>query len=120
MNEILANDFKYEVVERIESMLSIKWPYEYAIIYLAKFNNEISINDVVDLVNQRDSTLKLIVNEHETLILRAMDRLSKRHKKQKWSFGELKNEIFYVESEISELLMMTVTLTTLRNDWNTV
>ncbi|WP_210471748.1 DUF3427 domain-containing protein [Sporosarcina sp. 6E9] len=101
--EILENDLKYEIVERIESMLSIKWPYEYAIIYLAKSSNEISINDVVAWLTKRFD-LEINRDEHETLILRAMDRLSKRYKKQKWSFGEIKNEIFYVERAISEIL----------------
>ena len=100
--EILANAFKYEIIERIESMLSIKWPYEYAVIYLAKSKKEVSIHDVVQWLTKRFD-LQIIREEHETLIVRAMDRLSKRHKKHKWSFGELKNEVFYIENTISEL-----------------
>jgi len=99
---ILANDFKYEVVERIESMLSIKWPYEYGIIYLAKRNKEISVDNVVLWLTKRFD-LKITRTEHETLIMRAMDRLSKRHKKQKWTFGKLSDEVFYVNPEISTL-----------------
>ena len=100
--EILGDAFKYEIIERIESMLSIKWPYEYAVIYLAKTKKEVSINDVVEWLTKRFD-LQIIREEHETLIVRAMDRLSKRHKKHKWSFGELKNEVFYIENAISEL-----------------
>lgn len=100
--EILANAFKYEIVERIESMLSIKWPYEYAIIYLAKSQKEISINDIVQWLTKRFD-LEIKRDEHETLILRAMDRLSKRFKKQKWTFGELENGVFYIENAVSEV-----------------
>ncbi len=99
---ILADDFRYEVVERIESTLPIKWPYEYAILYLAKFNTEISLSNVVDWLTKRfDFEIKR--EQHDTLILRAMDRLSKRAKKQTWIFGELIGETFFVNIEIIEL-----------------
>lgn len=101
---ILANSFKYEVVERIESMLAIKWPYEYGIIYLAKNNNVISVDDIVNWLTKRFD-LDIVRDEHETLILRAMDRLSKRHKKQKWAFGVLLGDIFKVSPEISKIFM---------------
>ena len=51
-----------------------------------------------------------------TLILRAMDRLSKTFKKQTWSFGELIKETLFVNAEIINCLMMTNTLLTLKND----
>jgi superfamily II DNA or RNA helicase len=100
--EILEDDYKYEIVERIESMLSIKWPYEYAIIYLAMSSSEVSINNVVTWLTKRFD-LEINRDEHETLILRAMDRLSNRHKQQKWSFGEMKDQVFIVENKISEV-----------------
>lgn len=100
--ELLENTFKYEIVERIESMLSIKWPYEYAIIYLAKSNKKLSINDVVRWLTKRFD-LEIKYDEHETLILRAMDRLSKHHKKQKWSFGNLEDEVFSIDNAISKV-----------------
>ena len=75
---ILNNDLKYEVVERIESMLAIKWPYEYGILYLSK-NKEITVDDIINWLTKRFD-LEIVRSEHETLILRAMDRLSKRHK----------------------------------------
>lgn len=101
-SEILADSFKYEIIERIESMLSIKWPYEYAVIYLAISNKEISIPDIIEWLQKRFD-LEIVREEHETLILRALDRLSKRHKKQHWYFGELENEIFYVNHSISDV-----------------
>ena len=100
--EILAEDFKYEVVERIENMLSIKWPYEYAIIYLSQSKKDISIVDVVKWLTSRFD-LEIKHDEHDTLILRAMDRLSKRHKKKSWHFGVLKDEVFYVDNAVSEV-----------------
>lgn len=99
---ILASDLKYEVIERIESLLSIKWPYEYSIIYLAQNNQKLTVEDVVLWLTKRFD-LEIIRSEHETLIIRAMDRLSKGHKKQKWAFGKLTNETFYVNPDISTL-----------------
>ena len=99
---ILADDYRYEVVERIESALPIKWPYEYAILYLAKLNTEVSVVNVVDWLTRRFD-LEIKREQHETLILRAMDRLSKKHKKQTWSFGELVKETFFVNPEVIEL-----------------
>jgi len=99
---ILTDDFRYEVIERIESALPIKWPYEYAILYLAKFNTEVSVDNVVDwLVRRFDFEIKR--EQHNTLILRAMDRLAKRFKKQTWSFGELIKETLFVNPEIINL-----------------
>ncbi|MCZ8535254.1 DUF3427 domain-containing protein [Psychrobacillus psychrodurans] len=99
---IFSNDFRYEVVERIESMLPIKWPYEYAIIYLSKFKTEISVDDIVIWIAKRFD-LEIKHTEHKTLILRAMDRLSNRFKKQTWIFGELIKESFYVNNQIIKL-----------------
>lgn len=99
---ILEENNRYELIERIENMLPIKWPYEYGIIYLMKWKNEITIDDVVVWLSKRFD-FELIRSEHETLILRAMDRLSKRYKKQKWSFGEFTGERFLVNDQIKEL-----------------
>ena len=62
---ILADDFRYEIIERIESALPIKWPYEYAILYLAKFNTEVSVDNVVDwLIRRFDFEIKREQHEH--------------------------------------------------------
>jgi len=98
---ILADVFRYEIVERIESALPIKWPYEYAILYLAKFTNEVSVDKVVSWLSKRfDFEIKR--EQHDTLILRAMDRLSSGTKKQTWSFGDLIEGTFIVNPEITE------------------
>ncbi|SFI62154.1 DUF3427 domain-containing protein [Thermoflavimicrobium dichotomicum] len=101
--KLLENTYAVEVVERIEQMLPIKWPYELAILELALKKQQVMVEDVVEHLQQRFA-LEMDIEKHQGLIVQAMAKLASPYKKQNWIFGSIDNHVFYVNDRFIEMV----------------
>ncbi|HWO97748.1 MAG TPA: DUF3427 domain-containing protein [Bacillus sp. (in: firmicutes)] len=99
---ILDNSLMLELTERLEQQLPLKWPYEFVILEIALKQQKVSYQDVVKQLEKRFAT-KVNLENHESLIKQSMIRLSNTYKKQKWTFGEMDNDTFILNTAILEL-----------------
>lgn len=100
---ILNNPYLLEMVQRLEQSLPLKWPYEFAILSLAKQYDKVSVTDVTSYLTSRFG-VDLEVEQHESYILRAMERLAAPYKKQKWVFGRCVESTFIFDEEFKKSL----------------
>jgi len=100
--KLIQNQYLFEVLERIESNYPIKWPYEFIILELALEKERITLADIVKQIKIRFN-VDIVIEEHISLILKAMERLSESYKKCNWSFGTIDNETFIVNDKFSNL-----------------
>ena len=98
----IKDTLKSEVFERLEQQLPLKWPYEFAILDLARTKHTVTVDDVIHYLEKKFS-INLSSEGHRTIIVRAMDRLSKPYKKQTLRFGSVEDEMFNMDSKIIAL-----------------
>lgn len=101
--ELIKNTYALEVVERLEKMFPIKWPYEFNLLQIALEKPRIYVEDIVaELVSRFGVNIE--VDQHTEFIKRAMERLTQTYKKQTWSFGQMYGDDFVVDSEFQKLI----------------
>lgn len=100
---LLADENKLALIERVEGMLPLKWPYEFAIYKLGLSQQVISVPDVRMWLSKRFS-IHLDANMHDTLIERAMTRITAMRPKQKSPLGTIIDECFSFSNTTNELL----------------
>lgn len=88
---LLSSELEVEIVRRLENALPLKWPYEFAVLYVAIRSKKIGVAEVLESLRNRFS-IEITASEHQEHIHRAMQRLSMSYKKQKWTFGEYDEE----------------------------
>ncbi|KAA6447298.1 DUF3427 domain-containing protein [Bacillus swezeyi] len=100
--DILNNSLVVEIVARLEQQLPLKWPYEFLTLLCGLRKEVITVEDVKKALKTYFN-VKMISNAHDNLIIQSIKRLSKKYKKQKWSFGELKGDGFEINTQITEI-----------------
>jgi len=100
---LLSDEIKMSLIERIEGMLPLKWPYEFAVYKLGMLKSDISVLDVRLWLSKRFS-IHIEPNSHDTLIERAMIRLSNLRPKQQMALGIYANNVFTFSPETFQLL----------------
>lgn len=94
-----------ETVERLENMLPLKWPYEYAILdHVLEANSRLVTVDDVLVRLQQWFSLEVHRAHHESLIQRAMAELAIPYKKHGWAFGQVADGAFEVDEQHLHLL----------------
>ncbi|WP_124726878.1 DUF3427 domain-containing protein [Staphylospora marina] len=94
--KLLQHPYGLEVVQRLEQMLPLKWPYEFILLEWAMEKGSITVEDVLSRLEKK-FCLQLDKEKHMNRILRAMERCSQPYKKQSWSFGSVEHEVFNVD-----------------------
>jgi superfamily II DNA or RNA helicase/HKD family nuclease len=100
---LFADGDKMALIERIECMLPLKWPYEFAIYKLGMSQQDVSISEVLKWLSMRFS-IQLDSNLHNTLIERAMSRLTALRPKQKTPLGTITDDVFSFSNTTTKLL----------------
>jgi hypothetical protein len=100
--QLIQNQFLFEVLERIENNYPIKWPYEFIILELALENPKVTIEDIAKQIKTRFN-VDIVIEEHKSLIIKSMERLSENNKKCNWSFGTIDHETFIVNDNFFKL-----------------
>lgn len=101
--KILDHSLMYELVERLENQFPIKWPYELVILEIGLENRYVTLGDIVTVLERKFAT-KVNIDKHRNLLIQAMERMSSRYKKQKWSIGTLSNNQFILNKDILLLI----------------
>ncbi|AMO58289.1 restriction endonuclease subunit R [Endozoicomonas montiporae] len=103
--ELVNNIYLQEIAERLESVLPLKWPYEFAIIsvILDQKNASISISDVIKKLETLFN-INFEPKQHKALIFSAMKELSLGYKRMTWSFGKLESDAFKINTDFIELI----------------
>ncbi|NRR05927.1 DUF3427 domain-containing protein [Brevibacillus sp. RS1.1] len=96
---LLPNPLELEIVQRLEQMFPVKWPYELAVLSLAITHEEVGIPEVISFLGEKFGTT-LDPLKHQGYICRSMQKLTEPYKKQKWSFGSLRNDTFVMDELI--------------------
>lgn len=98
-NEILNDPFRLEIVQRLEQMLPLKWPYEFMVLDLAFRNSSVNAEAVVTELKKRFGP-SVSLDAHRPYIEKAMQRLVESIKKQTWSFGDYADGTFTMNEDI--------------------
>lgn len=96
---LLDLPLELEMVQRMEQMYPVKWPYELAVLSLAVVYDRVSVEQVIKFLGEKFGT-KLDQSKHKGYILRSMQKLSETYKKQKWSFGTVIDDNFVMDDLI--------------------
>lgn len=99
----IENKYLLEVLERIESMYPAKWIYEFIILRLSKNKQSVNMDDIVEEIEYCFS-IEVNKDEHKKLIIRSMNELSEKYKKQDWNFGTVEGESFIFDYEFLNLI----------------
>lgn len=98
---VLANSDLVRSLERIEKLLPIKWPYEFALLELTLEQKEIAIEDVLYRLVYRFS-MEIQGEYHDRLIYRAMNNLATIVRDI--SFGKVEGNSFVVDPAYQEMI----------------
>jgi superfamily II DNA or RNA helicase/HKD family nuclease len=90
---ILEDSIKLQMVQRLEKLLPIKWPYEYSILAIALVHLQFTIKDVIADLQYRFA-LQISEEMHGSKIEKAMQKLATASPKHNWSFGDCVDEKF--------------------------
>jgi superfamily II DNA or RNA helicase/HKD family nuclease len=96
---LLASGLSLEIVQRLEQMLPLKWPYEFVILHEA-INNLVVTPELVITELKRRFGSQVIAEQQLPYIERAMTRLTETYKKQKWAFGQISDGSFILDQKI--------------------
>ena len=103
--QLQENRHLQEVAERLESMLPLKWPYEFIILLLALEQRLSTIT--TDAVKERLKdyfNLSIDSHQHKPLIASAMKELAESYKRMTWAFGETHGESFHIDLAFTALI----------------
>lgn len=101
-DESLIDDAdRLQMLQRIEKMLPVKWPYDLCVLAVALEKNAVSVQDVLAQLQYRFA-ITLSEGEHMKKIVRAMEKLAEVQKNQSWSFGELENGVFLLSERVKQ------------------
>jgi superfamily II DNA or RNA helicase/HKD family nuclease len=102
LDENLLNDVeRLQIIQRIEKMLPVKWPYDLCVLTVALVKGTVSVQDVIAQLQFRFA-INLSEEDHEKKILRAMEKLAEAQNKHKWSFGELRDGLFILSEPVKK------------------
>jgi len=96
---LLSSHLELEIIQRLEQMYPIKWPYELAILALATRHAQVTVSQVASFLEEKFG-IAVDENKHRGYILRSMQKLAEPYKKQKWSFGSVVNDTFLMDDQI--------------------
>jgi superfamily II DNA or RNA helicase/HKD family nuclease len=103
-NLILGDELLLQIIERLEKMLPIKWPYELSILGLAVEKNWVRLEEIIADLEFRFATH--IPKEQQTnKIYKAMTKLSEVQFRQNWSFGKVEQGMFQLAPAIREKIV---------------
>ncbi|PWK15972.1 DUF3427 domain-containing protein [Tumebacillus permanentifrigoris] len=97
---LLASEFHFSLVQRLEQMLPLRWPYEFVVLDLATKLKTVTVSQVISELQKRFSTTLINEQVHGSFVLQAMRRLSKIPSKQQWAFGEFSDEQFIISEKV--------------------
>lgn len=96
---LLALPLELEIIQRLEQLYPVKWPYELAILSLALRYNQVNVSQVAAFLGEKFG-IAIDVSKHQGYILRSMQKLTENYKKQKWSFGSITDGTFVMDALI--------------------
>ena len=96
---LLSSPLELEIIQRLEQMYPIKWPYEQAILALATRYVQVNVSQVASFLGEKFG-ITVDENKHRGYILRSMQKLAEPYKKQRWSFGSVKDDVFLMDDLI--------------------
>jgi superfamily II DNA or RNA helicase/HKD family nuclease len=99
--ELLEDSLRLQMVQRLESMLPVKWPYEIAVLAVSLKKNEVTVEDVIVELQYRFA-INLTAEVQGSKIERAMEKLAAPTTKHKWSWGSLSEGVFTLSSEVKD------------------
>ncbi|MFK7693057.1 DUF3427 domain-containing protein [Paenibacillus sp. HJGM_3] len=102
-NRILKDELLLQVIQRLETMLPIKWPYELSVLGLAIEKGLVSFEDVVADLEFRFA-IHISIEQQANKIYRAMTKLADVQSRQNWSFGMADHGKFWLAPAIREML----------------
>ncbi|MBA2943569.1 DUF3427 domain-containing protein [Paenibacillus sp. CGMCC 1.16610] len=100
--ELLNNNEMLEVVQRLEDMLPLKWPYDFSVISAAFEKETITRGDVLDDLAYRFG-IRVSEEIHGNKIDKAMEKLATKLAKQQWTFGNYDNGSFSGSSVLQQI-----------------
>ncbi|SEB97411.1 DUF3427 domain-containing protein [Paenibacillus sp. GP183] len=96
--EVLLDARKLQMIQRLESLMPIKWPYECSIISIMLQKDRVSVDDVVsDLIYR--FAIPISVDAHKGKIEKGMQKLATSISKHDWNWGQYKEGIFVISDE---------------------
>ncbi|TVX99399.1 DUF3427 domain-containing protein [Paenibacillus cremeus] len=113
---LLENSRLLQIVQRLEKMLPVKWPYELTVLDLAiKKRGTICLDDVlIDL--QFRFAVQISRENQAKKIYRAMEKLAEIQSKHSWSFGSVDNGTFTLSPIVMEMLASDPSIGTYLNE----
>jgi superfamily II DNA or RNA helicase/HKD family nuclease len=99
--DILSDLQKLQIVQRLESMLPIKWPYEYSVIFLALSQSYVSLQDVLTDLQYRFA-IQIPEEVHRSKIEKAMQKAATVAPKQSWTFGRFVDGKFTLSEQMTQ------------------
>lgn len=100
-NNLLSDSIKLQIIQRVEKMLPIKWPYEFVMLSMALNNDEVTVDNTFKELKYRFS-LEISHDHHRQKILRSMENLSEVLRNQHWSFGTFDGQKLNVHFKFRE------------------
>ncbi|TCP54630.1 superfamily II DNA or RNA helicase [Tumebacillus sp. BK434] len=100
---LLEDHLALQIIQRLERMFPLKWPYEFIILELAFQHEEVQVPQVLTEL-QRRFRVPVTAEQHKPYVVRAMERLSEEQSKFKWSFGRVLNDTFSLEEPIKHAM----------------
>ncbi|PTX49817.1 superfamily II DNA or RNA helicase [Melghirimyces profundicolus] len=101
--QLVEDPYALEVLERLEKMLPLKWPYEMVVLEKAFTQEVVSLEDVLRQLQYRFG-IQPERETHEGLIKKGMERLSQTYKKQAWAFGRVDGDQWMVDDAFRKLM----------------
>ncbi|RNB53896.1 DUF3427 domain-containing protein [Brevibacillus gelatini] len=96
---LITLPLELEIIQRIEQMYPVKWPYELAILSLATRYEQVNVSQVAAFLSEKFG-ITVDETKHQGYILRSMQKLSEPYKRQKWSFGSVQDDTFVMDDLI--------------------